>query len=86
MLHQHAIQCLHDPILMLLSYVVSVLGSFTALQLAIAIPAARGARQRWTAIAWAGAAMGGGAIWAMHFIAMIACRCPTTSASPRPPR
>ena len=73
MLHQHAIQCLHDPILMLLSYVVSVLGSFTALQLAIAIPAARDARQRWTAIAWAGAAMGGGAIWAMHFIAMIAC-------------
>lgn len=72
--HDHAIQCVHDPLLMLLSYVVSVLGSFTALQLAIAIPAARSAAQRWSAITWAGAAMGGGAIWAMHFIAMIACR------------
>ncbi|HEV8695132.1 MAG TPA: MHYT domain-containing protein [Lysobacter sp.] len=59
---------------MVLSYVVSVLGSFTALQLAIAIPAARSIGQRWSAITYAGAAMGGGAIWAMHFIAMIACQ------------
>ena len=72
--HDHAIQCIHDPLLMVLSYVVSVLGSFTALQLAVAIPAARGSGQRWSAITCAGAAMGGGAIWAMHFIAMIACR------------
>lgn len=72
--HDHVIQCVHDPLLMTLSYVVSVLGSFTALQLAIAIPAARSAAQRWSAITWAGAAMGGGAIWAMHFIAMIACQ------------
>jgi NO-binding membrane sensor protein with MHYT domain len=74
MLHDHFIQCDHDPFLMGLSYVVSVLGSFTALQLAISIPQARTARQRWSAIASAGAAMGGGAIWAMHFIAMLACR------------
>ena len=72
--HDHAIQCVHDPLLMVLSYLVSVLGSFTALQLAIAIPLARSAGQRWSAIAYAGAAMGGGAIWAMHFIAMIACQ------------
>lgn len=72
--HDHVIQCVHDPLLMVLSYLVSVLGSFTALQLAIAIPLARSAGQRWSAIAYAGAAMGGGAIWAMHFIAMIACR------------
>lgn len=71
--HDHAIQCIHDPLLVVLSYLVSVLGSFTALQLAIAIPAARGA-QRWRAIFAAGAAMGGGAIWAMHFIAMLACQ------------
>ena len=71
--HDHAIQCIHDPLLVMLSYLVSVLGSFTALQLAIAIPAARGA-QRWRAIFAAGAAMGGGAIWAMHFIAMLACQ------------
>ncbi len=69
----HAIHCVHDPLLVVLSYVVSVLGSFTALQLAISIPGATGAA-RWRAIAAAGLAMGGGAIWAMHFIAMLACR------------
>ncbi|BCT93824.1 membrane protein [Lysobacter helvus] len=74
MLHDHALQCVHDPLLILLSYLVSALGSFTALQLAIAIPAARTPRERWRAVAGAGAAMGGGAIWAMHFIAMLACR------------
>lgn len=72
--HDHVVQCLHDPMLVALSYLVSVLGSFTALQLAIAIPAARGGVQRWRAIFGAGAAMGGGGIWAMHFIAMLACR------------
>ncbi|MBF6023325.1 MHYT domain-containing protein [Lysobacter niastensis] len=72
--HDHAVQCLHDPMLVILSYLVSVLGSFTALQLAIAIPAARGTAQRWRAIFMAGAVMGGGAIWAMHFIAMLACK------------
>ncbi len=72
--HDHAVQCLHDPMLVVLSYLVSVLGSFTALQLAIAIPAARGTAQRWRAIFMAGAVMGGGAIWAMHFIAMLACK------------
>ena len=72
--HDYFIQCDHDPLLMCLSYLVSVLGSFTALQLAIAIPQASTGRQRWAAIASAGAAMGGGAIWAMHFIAMLACR------------
>ncbi|MGO1070792.1 MHYT domain-containing protein [Lysobacter sp. CA199] len=69
----HAIQCIHDPLLVILSYVVSVLGSFTALQLAIAIPNASGGT-RWRAVTAAGVAMGGGAIWAMHFIAMLACR------------
>lgn len=70
---EHAIQCVHDPLLVILSYVVSVLGSFTALQLAIAIPGATGGA-RWRAVTAAGIAMGGGAIWAMHFIAMLACR------------
>lgn len=73
-MHDHAIQCVHDPLLMVLSYLVSVLGSFTALQLAIAIPSARTAAKRWGEITFAGAAMGGGAIWAMHFIAMLACK------------
>lgn len=72
--HDPAIQCIHDPLLVILSYVVSVLGSFTALQLAIAIPNATNPGQRWRAVAAAGVAMGGGAIWAMHFIAMLACQ------------
>ncbi|AWV05979.1 MHYT domain-containing protein [Marilutibacter maris] len=71
--HEHAIQCIHEPYLVVLSYLVSVLGSFTALQLAVAIPAATGPAQRLRAIVAAGVAMGGGAIWAMHFIAMLAC-------------
>jgi len=66
--HQH-----YNMLLVLLSYVVSGLGSFTALQLAVAIPLANTARQRMAAVLAAGAAMGVGAIWAMHFIAMLAC-------------
>jgi NO-binding membrane sensor protein with MHYT domain len=54
---------------------VAVLGSFTALQLAVGIPGARGLKQRLGAVTAAGATMGG-AIWAMHFIAMLACQMP----------
>jgi NO-binding membrane sensor protein with MHYT domain len=63
----------YDPVLVMLSFVVSVLGAFTALQMAVAIPAAHTAGQRWRAVLGAGAALGVGAIWAMHFIAMLAC-------------
>jgi NO-binding membrane sensor protein with MHYT domain len=61
---------LYEPLLVALSYLISVLGSYTALQLAIAIPQARG---RLAALGWvtgAAVALGGGAIWSMHFIAM----------------
>jgi NO-binding membrane sensor protein with MHYT domain len=68
-----AVHCVHDPLLMVLSYLISVLGSFVALQLAIGIPTAVDSRQRWRAVLLAGAAMGCGAIWSMHFIAMLAC-------------
>jgi NO-binding membrane sensor protein with MHYT domain len=60
----------YEPFLVVLSYVISVLGSYTALQLAIAIPQAK---DRATALGWvagAAVALGGGAIWSMHFIAM----------------
>src|SRR4029077_11937870 len=60
----------YEPLLVVLSYVISVLGSYTALQLAIAIPQAR---DRLAALGWtigAATALGGGAIWSMHFIAM----------------
>ncbi|HMH17806.1 MAG TPA: MHYT domain-containing protein [Burkholderiales bacterium] len=53
-----------------LSFVISVFGSYTALQLAIAIPLAR----TWTgvigSVLGASVALGGGAIWSMHFIGM----------------
>ncbi|AIF47193.1 MHYT domain-containing protein [Dyella japonica] len=71
-MHQH-----YNGVLVGLSYVVSVLGSFTALQFALGIPLAQNVRQRWGAVLAAGAAMGGGAIWAMHFIAMLACNMGT---------
>lgn len=60
----------YEPLLVVLSYAISVLGSYTALQLAIAIPQAR---DRQAALGWvigAAVALGGGAIWSMHFIAM----------------
>src|SRR6266852_3722494 len=60
----------YEPLLVALSYVISVFGSYTALQLAIAIPQAR----TWTgvisSVTGAAVAVGGGAIWSMHFIAM----------------
>src|SRR3954470_19461610 len=60
----------YQPFLVALSYVISVLGSYTALRLAIAIPQAP---DRASALGWtlgAGTALGGGAIWSMHFIGM----------------
>ena len=60
----------YESLLVGLSYVISVLGSYTALQLAIAIPQAK---DRLTALGWvtgAALALGGGGIWSMHFIAM----------------
>jgi NO-binding membrane sensor protein with MHYT domain len=68
-----SMQLNYSWLLVVLSYAVSVLGSFTALQLAVAIPLATTQRQRAAAVAMAGGAMGLGAIWAMHFIAMLAC-------------
>jgi NO-binding membrane sensor protein with MHYT domain len=67
-MHPHEIH--YEPLLVALSYVISVLGSYTALQLAIAIPQAR---ERGAALGWvlgAAVALGGGGIWSMHFIAM----------------
>lgn len=66
----------YNLLLVILSYAVSVLGSFTALQLAVGIPLARSRGQRIGAVLGAAVAMGGGAIWAMHFIAMLAYQMP----------
>jgi PAS domain S-box-containing protein len=71
----HPFQCHHAAGLVVLSYTISVLGSYCALQWAGQIRTAKG----WLRAGWvtgAAVAMGGGAIWSMHFIAMIACSLP----------
>ncbi len=60
----------HDGILVALSVVISIIASFTALDLAGRVRASNG-RPRLAWLAAAAVAMGGG-IWAMHFIAMLA--------------
>ncbi|HVQ61748.1 MAG TPA: MHYT domain-containing protein [Burkholderiales bacterium] len=60
----------YEPFLVALSYVISVFGSYTALQLAIAIPAGRTWGAVMGSVIGAAAAVGGGAIWSMHFIGM----------------
>jgi NO-binding membrane sensor protein with MHYT domain len=60
----------YEPFLVGLSYVISVFGSYTALQLAIAIPQARTWGAVIGSVTGAAAALGGGAIWSMHFIGM----------------
>ena len=73
--HLATFQCHYRPIFVILSYTISVLGAYCALQWAAQISTARGrARAVW--LVGAAVAMGGGAIWSMHFIAMIACRLP----------
>ncbi len=58
-----------------LSYIIAVFGSFTALQLAIRIPTAKGTAL-WGWLSGAAVALGGGAIWSMHFIGMLAYQMP----------
>jgi PAS domain S-box-containing protein len=79
MKHLGAFQCHYRPLFVILSYTISVLGAYCALQWAARISAARGrARAIW--LTGAAVAMGGGAIWSMHFIAMMACRLPVPIA------
>ena len=61
--------------LVALSFLIAVFGSFTALQLAIRIPVAeKNALGFW--VLSAGIALGGGGIWSMHFIGMLAMNTP----------
>jgi PAS domain S-box-containing protein len=79
-MNDHAtFQCHYRPLFVILSYTISVLGAYCSLQWASQISIARGrARAVW--LAGAAIAMGGGAIWSMHFIAMLACRLPVPVA------
>ncbi|TQV89600.1 MHYT domain-containing protein [Aliikangiella coralliicola] len=61
--------------LLALSFFIAVFGSFTALQLAIRIPTA----ENKSLVYWvltAGLALGGGGIWSMHFVGMLAMEMP----------
>lgn len=65
----------HNLMLVALSYVISVFGSYTGLMLLGQIKDLRNGIDRlW--LAFAAVALGGGAIWSMHFIAMIAYKSP----------
>jgi NO-binding membrane sensor protein with MHYT domain len=64
----------HDTVLIVLSVLIAIAASFTALDLASRVRASVGwARHVW--LATAALAMGGG-IWAMHFVAMLAFSMP----------
>jgi NO-binding membrane sensor protein with MHYT domain len=65
------VQGSYEPILVVLSFVISVVGSFAALRLAKLIPLHE-PEDRLPWILGASFALAGGGIWSMHFIAMLA--------------
>jgi NO-binding membrane sensor protein with MHYT domain len=64
----------HDPVLVVLSILIATAASYTALDLAGRVRASQG----WASHAWlaAAAAVMGGGIWSMHFVAMLAFSMP----------
>ena len=66
----HHLHSAHDPILVVLSILIAVLGSWTALDVLHRVRANTGATRLWW-LAGAAAATGG-SIWSMHFVAMLA--------------
>src|SRR5579872_1189587 len=65
----------HQPGLVVASYLVAVLASYTAFHLIGRVRAATSTASRLAWLATAGLSMGFG-IWAMHFIAMLALEIP----------
>jgi NO-binding membrane sensor protein with MHYT domain len=65
----------YDVFLVVVSYAISVFGSYTGLVLAGQITDLRNGMDR-TWLAFAAVALGGGAIWSMHFIGMLAYKPP----------
>src|SRR6516164_6873819 len=64
----------HEPWLVLLSLVVAIQGAYVGLSLAVQVRQAEGLRRR---LLLAGAAISlAVAIWAMHFVGMLAARLP----------
>lgn len=61
----------YDPVLVSLSFIISVIGSFAALRLAKVIPLLE-PEDRLPWVVAAAFALGAGGIWSMHFIGMLA--------------
>ncbi len=72
---QVILNCIHDPFLVLLAYLVACAGSFATLDMAERVAHAEkpASRRLWR---WAGAGCLAGGIWAMHFIGMLAFQAP----------
>lgn len=66
----------YDPLLVALSVVIAILGSYTGLRLARRVVPARGALRK-TLLSGAAVTIGGG-IWSMHFVGMLAVELPVT--------
>lgn len=66
----------YNYFLVFLSYCISVLGSYTALKLAAGMSLSRDTNTFWVWLGAAAFALGGGGIWAMHFVGMLAYETP----------
>ena len=64
----------YDPLLILLSVVIAILGSYTGLRLARRLTSKRGPVRK--ALLSAAAVTIGGGIWSMHFVGMLALSLP----------
>ncbi|PXX67767.1 diguanylate cyclase/phosphodiesterase [Pseudomonas sp. LAMO17WK12:I10] len=72
---QVLLTCSHNPVLVILAYLVACAGSFATLDMAERVRHVdlAAAQQRWR---WIGAFCLAGGIWAMHFIGMLALQIP----------
>ncbi|MBV6822571.1 bifunctional diguanylate cyclase/phosphodiesterase [Pseudomonas sp. PD9R] len=72
---QVLLNCIHDPFLVLLAYLVACAGSFATLDMAERVAHAENpsSQRLWR---WVGAGCLAGGIWAMHFIGMLAFQVP----------
>jgi NO-binding membrane sensor protein with MHYT domain len=65
-----------DMIWVAISFIVSVLGAYTALWVAPSVSGSRSGQVNWFNAALSGLALGGVGIWSMHFLGMLAYEVP----------
>jgi len=75
---KHGVMGHYDPLLVVVSYLVAVVASYTALELAERLRHSRGP-VRWLWHIAAAVALGGG-VWSMHFVAILAYEIPLRHA------